>query len=433
MSAFSKSSAPRTDRPQGAEPNSIHATPLANRAQVGIFGDTNAGKSTLFNRILDQEMAIVSIVRGTTTDPVAKAMELLPFGPITLIDTAGLDDDSNIGDLRVKRTHSLISRCDAALYTADAATMLDGSAADSYDRTRKLFARHQVPHLLVLTKADQIAEEVRRTALDRFPHAFLTAQDDKASVKTLRDALSKLLTHHFQDPEQQSPLISRMVPAGGTVLMVVPADSEAPKGRLILPQVQLIRECLDAGIRCLVSREHELAAAIRDYQSGGIDLVVTDSQAFAFVSGVVPQEIPLTSFSMLLAAGKGDFTALVDGLATIPSLQDGDHILISEACSHNITHEDIGRVKIPKLLEKITGKQLAFSFTAGQQTVEDVSGYRLIVHCGACMISKKAMRSRVRASQEAGVAMTNYGLLLAYGTGALERCLHGFRQKGVIE
>ena len=190
MSIFSKITAPRTLQNQGVETNSIHATPLANRAHVGIFGDTNAGKSTLFNRILDQEMAIVSVVRGTTTDPVVKAMELLPFGPITLIDTAGLDDNGDIGDLRVKRTHSLISRCDAALYTADAATMLDGSAADGYDRTKNLFSRHQVPHLLVLTKADQISEQDRMSLLDRFPHAFLTAKDDNASVNTLRDRKS---------------------------------------------------------------------------------------------------------------------------------------------------------------------------------------------------------------------------------------------------
>lgn len=432
MSIFSPTTAPRTLHPQRAETNSIHATPLANRAQVGIFGNTNAGKSTLFNRILDQEMAIVSVVRGTTTDPVAKAMELLPFGPITLIDTAGLDDTGDIGNLRVKRTHSLISRCDAALYTADAATMLDGSAVDDYDRTQALFARHQVPHLLVLTKADLITEQDRQTLLDRLPCALLAAQDDDSSMSALRDALSKLLVQHFSDHEQDIPVISKLVPAGGTVLVVVPVDSEAPKGRLILPQVQLIRDCLDAGIRCLVSREHELASAIHDYQSGGIDFVVTDSQAFAIVSGIVPETIPLTSFSMLLAAGKGDFATLVDGLAMIPSLQDGDQILISEACSHNVTHEDIGRVKIPRLLEKTTGKQLAFSFTAGQQTAEDVSGYRLIVHCGACMISKKAMRSRVRTSQEAGVPMTNYGLLLAYGTGTLDRCLNGFRQKGLI-
>lgn len=414
------------------ERNSIHAAPLANRAHVAIFGDTNAGKSTLFNQILGQDMAIVSAQRGTTTDPVTKAMELLPFGPIALIDTAGLDDTSELGNLRVQRTQSLVSRCDAAIYTAEAATALDEKPRQAYAKAMLDFQRHQVPHLLVLTKADQLGASQRADLADRYPEAMFTAQEDAASIETLRTRLSALLTRHAAEAGVETPMIARLVSPGGTVLMVVPVDSEAPKGRLILPQVQLIRECLDSGIRCLVVRDNELEASIRDYSAGGIDLVVTDSQAFHFVAAAVPENIPLTSFSMLLAAGKGDFATLIDGLAAIRKLQDGDRVLISEACTHNLSHEDIGRIKLPRLLKSITDKKLEFLFTAGQQAAEHFEGVGLVVHCGACMISRKAMQDRVRHCREAGVAMTNYGLLLAYGNGIIERSLAIFRQKGLI-
>lgn len=413
------------------ETNSIQAAPLAARAHVAIFGDTNAGKSTLFNQILGQDMAIVSAQRGTTTDPVTKAMELLPYGPIALIDTAGLDDTSELGALRVRRTQSLIGRCNAALYAADAATALDEPSVRAYAQARKDFLKHQVPHLLVLTKADRVDAGQRARLAASLPGALFTAQDDPDAIEALRRHLSDLLTRQAEEAGDDTPMIARLVRPGGTVLMVVPVDSEAPKGRLILPQVQLIRECLDAGIRCLVVRDNELEAALRDYVSGGIDLVVTDSQAFHFVAAVVPDEIPLTSFSMLLAAGKGDFTTLIAGLADIPQLQDGDCVLISEACTHSTSHEDIGRVKLPRLLQSVTGRTLSFTFSNGHQPVEDLGAYRLVAHCGACMISRKSMQDRVRRCREAGVAMTNYGLLLAYGNGILERSLGIFRQKGL--
>lgn len=414
------------------ENNSLNSTPLSARKQIAIFGSTNAGKSSLFNLLLNQDMSIIADYHGTTTDPVIKAMELIGYGPVALIDTAGLNDISVLGPERVKRSRQFIRRCDAAIYLIDATAYFSDSKAgelEVYSKIRAEFERLDIPHLLVFSKKDQLANiHIDHLKLE-FPHALLLNLA-AGQAGELYNRLISLL--RLTDDSRAQPVITRLTVPGQTVLMVVPVDSEAPEGRLILPQVQLIRECLDHGVRCLVCRDSELVSTISDYTGSGIDLVVTDSQAFSFVSSVVPDSIPLTSFSMLLAAGKGDFELMINGLDQIRLLKAGDRILISEACSHNTSHEDIGRIKIPALLNRLTGIELDFNFCAGQSYPDDLSDYRLVVHCGGCMITGKTMRNRIKQAGDKHVAITNYGLLLAFGSGILERSTAIFKSRGLL-
>ena len=436
----------------------IHMSPLANRRQIAIFGATNAGKSTLFNHILGQEMSIVSEQHGTTTDPVVKSMELLDYGPIALIDTAGLNDKSELGQARIKRSRQFLGRCDAALYVADAPVWFEKiknqeilkksfdneMIEKDYQQLCSEFEKYDIPHLLLLNKADLLSKDAKKLLEQKFPQALfigygIPAESDYiySALRKLLDKSDSLLTQTITDTQntdtfsfqKSESAIAGLIKEGETVLMVVPVDSEAPKGRLILPQVQLIRDCLDNGIRCLVCRDIELAQTINDYKDSGINLVVTDSQAFAEVAATVPQNIPLTSFSMLLAAQKGDFDQMVKGVKKIAELKGGDYILISESCTHNTSHEDIGRVKIPALLKKITGLEFDFEFCAGQAYPSDLSKYSLIIHCGGCMITHRTMLNRIKTAGQQNIPITNYGLVLAYGNNILERSTEIFRQK----
>lgn len=395
----------------------MNNTPNANRKHIAIFGKTNSGKSTLLNAIVGQDVSLVSAINGTTTDPVTKAMELIPFGPVVFIDTAGLEDTSELGDLRVKRTLKILQRADFAIYVMDVNDLDEQVYAD----TVKEFRKYSIPHMLVVNKIDTIPAEQLEGVRSRLDKAVLVSADKDMNILFLKDELIKRL----EENETDETIVGDLIPYGGQVIMVVPVDSEAPKGRIILPQVQLIRDCLDHGIKSYVVRDTELASALADLPNA--NLVVTDSQAFRRVSEIVPADIKLTSFSILFARHKGDLKTLVDGASKVEELSEKSRILISEACTHNHSHEDIGRVKIPKLLNKHVGKELKYEFKMGHDFPEDIADYDLVIHCGSCMLNKKVMQTRIDWCLEKGTKITNYGVILAYLNGILDRCLEIFR------
>ena len=384
-------------------------TPIAFRTHVSIFGSTNAGKSSLFNALIGQDMMIVSEKSGTTTDPVTKAMELLPYGPIALTDTAGLGDETSLGSKREEKTEKILDKTDFAIYAADIAAFDE----DTYNKTVKAFDKRKIGHMLVFTKSDTGAAVFAK----KYPDAISVSVYDEKSIENLKNVLQRRLSEIAPD---ESTMIGGLLPDGATVVHVIPIDSEAPKGRIILPQVQLIRDCLDHGMRSIVVRDMELKETIAEYRDK-IDLVVTDSQAFKFVAEVVPEEIPLTSYSMLMARMKGDLIALIKGADRIENLKDGSRILMAEACTHNSSHEDIGRVKIPRLLRQKTGKTLEFEYYTHYDFPKNLSDYDLIIHCGGCMINSRAMMNRIEFAASANVPITNYGVVLAYVSGILDR------------
>ncbi|MDR1158528.1 MAG: [FeFe] hydrogenase H-cluster maturation GTPase HydF [Oscillospiraceae bacterium] len=400
----------------------MNTTPQSNRLTVSIFGRCNAGKSALFNAITNTENAIVSDMPGTTTDPVSKSMELLPHGPIVLIDTAGLGDDSALGAARIKKTQSILNRTDLALYAIDA----QAPALDDYRDFAQEFARRALPCLPLITKSDAVPAAALATLSAQVPDALPVSDRRPEELIRVKAEMSRRLDTLRED----RPMLRDLLPAGAVVVMVVPVDSEAPRGRLILPQVQLIRECLDGGHRCHVTTEKELPQALRELKR--VDLVVTDSQAFALVARTVPAEIPLTGFSILMARQKSDLSVLLAGAQAVSDLQDGDRVLIAETCTHNHSHEDIGRVKIPALLQKTTGRALHLDFAAGRDYPERLEDYALVIHCGGCMISRVEMMNRIRTARDKQVPITNYGLFLAHCHGILERSTAPLRAAGEV-
>src|SRR6056297_1483791 len=404
----------------------MNKTPRANRTHIGIYGKRNAGKSSLLNTIVGQEIAIVSDVKGTTTDPVNKTMELLPYGPVVFIDTAGLDDAGALGDLRVKKSMKVLQRTDFAIYIVDASTMEESTI--DFKLFKKNFEKMNIPYLLVVNKIDLIDEDQLRILEKRYDKAAFVTVNDLHSVIDLKERLIDCLTLEKNEPA----IVGDLLNYGDTVIMVVPIDSEAPKGRLILPQVQMIRDCLDHGIKSYVVRDTELKAALNDLEK--VDLVITDSQAFKAVNEIVPDDILLTSFSILFAKYKSnDLEALLDGIDTLKNLNKNSKILISEACTHNTSHEDIGRFKIPALIEKKLGFKPTIEFQMGHDFPLDVKDYDLIVHCGACMVNAKTMKTRVSMCKENSVAITNYGLLIAYFTGILDRSVEIIEKNRIKE
>lgn len=393
----------------------MEKTPLAFRTHVSIFGNTNAGKSSLFNKLIGQDMVIVSPEKGTTTDPVTKAMELLPYGPIALTDTAGLSDYSNIGEKRMAKTEKTLEKTDFAIYAAAA----DDFDAAAYEDMKKQFDKKHIPYLLVFTKSDLGTGDLSV----KYPEAVFISVNDDASIDNLRSVLLEKLS---QIKSEDATMIGNLLPEGSTIIMVVPIDSEAPKGRIILPQVQFLRDCLDHGMKTIVVRDTELEETLKEQKK--VDLVVTDSQAFKFVSQVVSENIPLTSFSMMMASIKGDLKKLIAGIDAIKNLKDGSKILMAEACTHNSSHEDIGRVKIPKLLQKFTGKRLEFEYYVHQDFPKDLSVYDLVIHCGGCMINSRSMNNRIEFCEENNVPITNYGVVLACVNGILDRSTEIFRK-----
>lgn len=390
----------------------MEKTPLSLRTHITIFGNTNSGKSSLFNKIIGQEMAIVSEQEGTTTDPVTKAMELIGFGPVALTDTAGWGDTTQIGDKRQEKTNKLLDRTDFAVYTADI-TAFDRTA---YEDALAEFDRRKIPHMLVFTKSD-----LGKPDLKEFTDSVCVSVKDDKSIEELRNKLIKELT---KTVKEEKSLLGGLLLPGATVVLVIPIDSEAPKGRLILPQVQLIRDCLDNGMRAVCVRDTELAKTLDELKK--IDLVVTDSQIFKKVSEIVPESIKLTSFSMLLANAKGDIKTLSEGAKALDTLPDKARILMAEACTHNTSHEDIGRVKIPGMLRKYTGKELEFEYSVHHDFPDDLSDYDLVIHCGGCMLNAKTMQNRIEYCKKAGVPVTNYGVVLSYASGILTRSMEIF-------
>lgn len=394
----------------------MNSTPNANRKHIAIFGKTNAGKSSLINSICGQEIAIVSDIAGTTTDPVLKAMELIPLGPVLFIDTAGLDDKSEVGKLRIKKTMDMMKRTDFALYVMD----INNIDSDEYESILLEFKKYNIPYLLVINKIETIDKYNLDQLKEKYKEAIFVSTYTKEGIEELKNELVSKL----KDSENDVPIIGNLVPYGGKVILVVPIDSEAPKGRIILPQVQCIRDCLDNGIKTYVVRDTELVSALEDIKD--IDLVVTDSQAFKKVSKIVPKNIKLTGFSILFANHKGDLKAFVDGARKIDSLNKNSKILISESCTHNVSHEDIGRVKIPKLLNKYVGAELNYDFRVSHDFPENIKDYDLIIHCGGCMINRKTILNRIDFCRNEEVSITNYGIVLAFLSGILDRSLEIF-------
>ncbi|NLL71519.1 MAG: [FeFe] hydrogenase H-cluster maturation GTPase HydF [Epulopiscium sp.] len=398
----------------------MQKTPMALRKHVSIFGKVNAGKSSLFNAIIGQKAAIVSEKPGTTTDPVTKAMELVPFGPIVLVDTAGFGDLSEVGKERMEKTQGILNRTDIALY------VIDSNSFDpiQYKDTIVLFKERSIPYIVVFTKMDLLSKAQKNWLQETYPDAVFTDHRNDAGISQIKEKIGQELE---KIKGEEDSLIGNVVAQNSLVILVVPIDSGAPKGRLILPQVQLIRDCLDHGIRCLVTREDELSQTLKEIEK--VDLVVTDSQLFKLVSEVVPEAIPLTSFSMLLARQKGDIHQFIDGAKMVDQLKDHDRILMAEGCTHNATHEDIGKVKIPTVMKKYTGKQLHFDFYTGYDFPHNIDEYQMVVHCGGCMLNKKAVIHRLSICQDKNIPMTNYGVLLAYLNGILPRCSDIFTKR----
>lgn len=397
----------------------MNNTPNSNRKHIAIFGNTNSGKSSLMNKILGQEMSLVSDVQGTTTDPVQKAMELIPVGPVLLIDTAGLEDKSELGDLRMKKTMEVLRKTDVGIFVID-------SSSPDYDSFEKWVIearKFNIPFIVAANKAEVANSDIVTGLKSKYKTVIPTSTVTDCGIEELKEELVKIL----EKEEEERSLIGDIVPYGGKVVMVVPIDSEAPKGRLILPQVQLIRDCLDNGIKSYVVRDTELKSALKDLKD--IDLVVTDSQAFKKVSDIVPKEIKLTSFSILFARQKGDLKSFIEGVNAIRNLKPGDKVLFAESCTHNVSHEDIGRVKIPKALQKYVGGELDFEYKVGYDFAENLDKYALVIHCGACMINRKTVMNRVLKCEENKTPITNYGVVLAFLTGILDRSTEKFNIK----
>lgn len=391
----------------------MNNTTNGNRKHIGIFGNTNAGKSSIMNAILNQEISLVSEVKGTTTDAVKKAMELIPVGPVLFIDTPGLNDNTILGEKREERTFNALKSTDIAIF------VLDGKELDidTYKEFKLLAKKYNIPFITVVNKKELLGKNEINDLKEKIKEVIFISVKESLGLDILKEKLIQVLDKE----EEDKSLIADLVPYGGSVIMVVPIDSEAPKGRLILPQVQLLRDCIDNGIKSYVVRDTELSTALNDIKK--VDLVVTDSQAFKKVSEIVPNDIKLTSFSILFARQKGDLKTFVDGVNKIRALKEGSKILISESCSHNVSHEDIGKVKIPKLLEKFVGGKLDFTFRMGNDFPNDIEKYDLIIHCGACMINRKTVMNRINQCNDKNIKITNYGIVLAFLTGIIDRAL----------
>lgn len=389
----------------------LQDTPSAERVQIGFFGCRNAGKSSLVNAVTNQEMAVVSPVKGTTTDPVTKAMELLPLGPVLIIDTPGIDDEGGLGEQRVKRTKQILNRIDCAVLVVD--SVAGKTKAD--EELLNLFQEKQIPFLVAYNKSDlqmPILSEKNEVAVSAL---------QKTGIEELKERIAAL----GKENQKERMLVKDLVKAEDLVVLVTPIDSAAPKGRLILPQQQTIRDLLEADAIPVVTKENTLKTTLESLAKKPA-MVITDSQAFAQVSKDTPLDIPLTSFSILMARYKGFLEGAVQGVAAIETLQDGEKVLICEGCTHHRQCEDIGTVKIPRWLRQHTGKELELVHTSGKDFPEDLSPYRLVIHCGGCMLNEREVAYRQKCAADAGIPFTNYGIAIAYMTGILKRSIEIF-------
>ena len=406
--------------------SSLNATPAGERVHIGLFGKRNAGKSSLINALTGQKLAVVADIPGTTTDPVLKAMELLPLGPVLMMDTAGIDDTGELGQLRVQKSLQVLNKTDIAILVID-------SVADITEEDLKLLQRIQDKELscvVVFTKAD-VAEKnamqdntVPETKNNAIPSSIPQISVSSTTGKHIKE-LKDLLAHLVPQKKAPFPICADLLQPEDQVLLVTPIDSAAPKGRLILPQQQTIRDIIDRDAVAIITKENNVGSALKNMKKPPV-MVITDSQAFGKVNQAVPQEIKLTSFSILMARHKGNLEQAVLGVAALKQLQDGDRILISEGCTHHRQCGDIGTEKLPKWIRDFTGRQFNFSWTSGTEFPADLSPYRLVIHCGGCMLNEREMQYRYRCAADQNVPMTNYGLCIAYIHGILKRSLSVF-------
>lgn len=400
-------------------------TPKGMRLHIGIFGKRNVGKSSILNALTKQDISIVSDTAGTTTDPVEKSMELLPLGPVVFVDTAGIDDEGALGLQRVEKTKKVIDRIDLAII------VLDSRGFDNFEeKLIEEFNLRKTPFIIVVNKIDEFDKSI-----DLSTYQFINPVDivkTSALINIGIDDLKHMIIKNVPDEFfAETSIASDLIPAGETAVLVVPIDLEAPKGRLILPQVQTIRDLLDNDSIVMVTKERELRKTLDNLKNPPA-LVITDSQAFLKVSADVPRNIKLTSFSILFARFKGELNEFVKGTMAIEKLQSGDKILICESCTHHAIGDDIGRVKIPRWITQYSGKKLEFDHYAGHDFPENIKDYALIIHCGACMTNRREILSRILKAKQANVPITNYGLTIAYSLGIFERALEPFESAKLI-
>ena len=402
----------------------MNQTPASERVHIGFFGKRNAGKSSVMNKVTGQELAVVSDVKGTTTDPVYKAMELLPLGPVVMMDTPGIDDEGELGGLRVKKSYQVLNKTDAAVLVIDGKAGMSGEDQALLERIHK----KNIPSILVLNKRDLLTEEEVCQTLSGLPEGYQEGKDylwvsaqEGTGVQELKERLAVLASTE----ENQKKIVGDLLSPGDFVVLVVPIDKAAPKGRLILPQQQTIRDILDADAVSVVIKEDRLKETLESLGKKP-RLVITDSQVFGRVSKDTPKELLLTSFSILFARYKGNLETVVEGARTLEKLKDGDKVLISEGCTHHRQCGDIGTEKLPAWIRKYTEKNLEFSFTSGAEFPDELGEYSLIVHCGGCMLNEREMKYRLSCAEDQGVPMTNYGIIIAYMNGILERSLEPF-------
>lgn len=400
---------------------SLNATPSSERVHIGIFGKRNAGKSSLINAITGQNLAIVSEAKGTTTDPVYKAMELLPMGPVMIIDTPGIDDEGVLGNLRIQKAYQVLNKTDIALVIIDAAV---GPSAEDLRLIKRINAK-KIPLLIVINKCETINEDKKTAYQALLPNGKLlfVSAEQKLNIFELKEAIAQTVPAD----ENKAQIVADLLSPSDFVVLVVPIDSAAPKGRLILPQQQTIRDILEADAAAIVVKENELTNTLQNLGKRP-KLVITDSQVFKKVAAETPADILLTSFSILFARYKGNLETSVQGVTALESLEDGDKILVGEGCTHHRQCDDIGTVKLPRWIKEYTGKNPEFIFTSGTEFPLDLSPYKMIIHCGACMLNEREMQYRIKCAADQNIPFTNYGITIAYINGILKRTVEPFPQ-----
>ena len=399
----------------------MNQTPMAERIHIGFFGKRNAGKSSVMNAVTGQDIAVVSEVKGTTTDPVYKSMELLPLGPVVMMDTPGIDDEGNLGNLRVKKSYQVLNKTDVAVL------VIDGMAGAS-EEDRALLDRiraKKIPYVVVLNKKELVTPEAENRMAEALDlgkdHIISVSAADGSGIYELKERIGRVA----QTEEPEKYLVRDLLEPSDIAVLVVPIDSAAPKGRLILPQQQTIRDILEADAISVVVKETELKDALRKLGAKP-KMVITDSQAFEQVAKDTPEDILLTSFSILMARYKGNLEQAVHGVTALDSLEDGDTVLISEGCTHHRQCDDIGTVKIPRWIREYTGKEVRIETTSGTEFPDDLTKYKMIIHCGGCMLNEREMKYRLSCAADQGVPMTNYGIMIAYVKGILKRSMQVF-------
>ncbi|HOK39890.1 MAG TPA: [FeFe] hydrogenase H-cluster maturation GTPase HydF [bacterium] len=393
-------------------------TPVSNRLHIGFFGKRNTGKSSLINAITNQEIAIVSDIPGTTTDPVYKSMEILPIGPVVLIDTAGIDDEGVLGEERIKKTLKVLRKVDISLIIVEPDTQIN----EYEEELIKLFNEKKIPYIFVLNKCE-IKGNLAREYFNKKKIEYLEiSAKEKIGIEKLKNEIIKIAPIAWSP----LPLVADLINEKDIVILVCPIDSAMPQGRLILPQVQVLRDILDTNAIAYVVKETELQDCLNLLKTKP-KLIITDSQVFEYVKKIIPEDYLLTSFSIVFARHKGDLLTLINGVFTIDKLNDGDEVLIAEACTHHIQPEDIGRVKIPNWLNNYTGKKIKYTFVSGGDFPDDIGKYKLIIICGGCMVNRKEIMFRIEKAKSNNIPITNYGVLIAYLNGILERAIKPFK------